>query len=477
METRESRRKSWRSLKSSSLRAIDPLLTRFGALCLAALAIQQALVALSILALAKAAEYSVELSSPGAAELFVTWLVIHGALIILPYAPGVVSLWAADLWQAESYKRFHMISLKKLSVDPKSFPDRELEGRVSALFSSSYQPVLDETIKFTYLLAAAAFNSVFSVLVAAWILSVDLIYVYALSIFACAAYFAIFFRVATTRSVRREWARGRMISVSARMWPNVILGNVVTHNAWLGKLWRRHETYNSRVRSEAALKNTSNLALAIFSVGPVGFYIIWQTIRSMDNPYLLAATLVTLPRVFIVLNNLSNLVFLSFDAGRIIGKLRTLDVGLAAGVGRSAGRVSLSDLTITDRAGNIIEPAAALNDFAVFRPGVRYTIRGPNGAGKTTFLLLLKGILADSAAYLPADRSLDFRNVSSGGSTGQVRLSYIRAMLSDAKVKVLLLDEWDANLDLSTVAEIDAELNEMATKKSIVILDARHRLT
>lgn len=98
----------------------------------------------------------------------------------------------------------------------------------------------------------------------------------------------------------------------------------------------------------------------------------------------------------------------------------------------------------------------------------RYTITGNNGSGKSSFLKIVKGAVADSILMTPETSFLDS---NSDLSTGQARIKEIEGMFSSSP-SILMLDEWDANLDDDNYKKIDMVLNN-ASRRGVVI-EVRH---
>jgi len=98
----------------------------------------------------------------------------------------------------------------------------------------------------------------------------------------------------------------------------------------------------------------------------------------------------------------------------------------------------------------------------------RYRVTGENGSGKSTLLKIIKDRAADAILITPETHFLD---ASSGLSTGQGRIKEIENGLSMAPA-ILMLDEWDANLDEGNCLKIDRLLDEASRR--MLIIEVRH---
>ena len=98
-------------------------------------------------------------------------------------------------------------------------------------------------------------------------------------------------------------------------------------------------------------------------------------------------------------------------------------------------------------------------------------IQGPNGAGKSSVLQYLKKNLGDQAFYLPAQHDLFFPGIEAG-STGERTIAILKQALKDFPQKILLLDEWSANLSQQNIDKLEAIL-QVASKDRLII-EVRH---
>jgi len=103
----------------------------------------------------------------------------------------------------------------------------------------------------------------------------------------------------------------------------------------------------------------------------------------------------------------------------------------------------------------------------------RITLRGENGCGKSTALILIKNALANKAFLLPTHNQLTFTSETNKYSTGESLRKLLQEIIDKVDVDVLLLDEWDANLDKENQEILSALIDHLAEKKCVI--EVRHR--
>jgi ABC-type multidrug transport system fused ATPase/permease subunit len=441
-------------------------LTRLGALVLAAVAVQQMIVAASVYFLAEAAA---RLGDP---QAFLRSFSIYVAALVLPYLPGVLSQYLAQLWKADIFSRFHRVAVDRHPYAPADFPRSALRQTRPTIFANSAQASLGSAADYLYELSAALLNSAMSMIAVAAVVDVRIGLAYLASIAACAVYISCFYGRASLASSTAERKRVALASVAQRMWPNLVLANRLARDTWMSRLHAAHAEYRAAVRSEARVKYGSSVMLSLLSVAPSAVVILHIASTSLADRAHLAELVVTVPRVFQILAMLSFLIYLLFDLSSALGRLKVLDEFFER-ADEAEHPIRFDHLTLADRSGTV--PIASVGDLVdlVWRPG-RYRLEGPNGAGKSTLLLAAKARLGDRAFYVPAEVLLDLPSSTQVGSTGQQKRREIEAVLHDARPAVLLLDEWDANLDPVNARDVDALL-EAASRDGLSVVEVRHR--
>ncbi|MGE7958543.1 ABC transporter ATP-binding protein [Pseudomonas sp. NPDC089530] len=98
----------------------------------------------------------------------------------------------------------------------------------------------------------------------------------------------------------------------------------------------------------------------------------------------------------------------------------------------------------------------------------RFLISGKNGAGKSSLLKLIKSEFTESI-LLPSHAS--FHETEAPLSTGESQVKKLLHVL-EQKAPIILLDEWDANLDTQNKVRVGNILNQKA--EETLIIEVRH---
>lgn len=102
----------------------------------------------------------------------------------------------------------------------------------------------------------------------------------------------------------------------------------------------------------------------------------------------------------------------------------------------------------------------------------RITLKGENGSGKTSLLLLLKYKYGEKAFYLPAKHDLLSKFSKERLSTGQRAIKMLEEIIKSAEASIILLDEWDANLDAENAKALSKTIAELSRKSCVI--ESRH---
>jgi ABC-type multidrug transport system fused ATPase/permease subunit len=251
-------------------------------------------------------------------------------------------------------------------------------------------------------------------------------------------------------------------------WDHLVLGNPGVSEAYLTRF--KH-------LQQALLRNTQQsyllsewvvfLATFLAWVPPVVAYIWVLYSQAFDLQYILPF-LVLLPKQASLIEQIRSLSQLLTFFEVDLESYKTIWKAAQIKDGQWTERIKLHQITFN---GYQYQSLEDLTETMQSQSSGRWTIRGGNGAGKSTLLAFLK-LKLKGAFLLPARAHFYFtvcdRSWTSSGQTMNRQLK----TLASRNDPVLLLDEWDANLDDKARAHWDREINEWA--KSRIVIEVRH---
>lgn len=268
--------------------------------------------------------------------------------------------------------------------------------------------------------------------------------------------------------------RAQLFGVVRRAIDNIWIGNASNFKDWnscyRGRVQRSRNEQSRLSFERSGLSSLTSFAASAPFVAAVVSYAVFK----QNEP----AALATLIRQVAILQNMGVAVSYAVQLSERISRTKLVYANLLLTPKETAshGNISWGDVRLYDSSMDC-EPMTPreLADIAVatygFAPG-RITVRGTNGCGKSTLLAEIKESLGDSAYLLPAQHDLYFSSLegeeaSSGEKTSRI-LDLIEGDYLEASVGVLLLDEWDANLDRCARERHDEALNEIARDRCVV---------
>jgi len=228
--------------------------------------------------------------------------------------------------------------------------------------------------------------------------------------------------------------------------------------------------FNTRIKYKIWEQSVAAIPI-ILSVCSLLIYIsLFQNWSTME----IGAAVAVLPRTLQLLGNAHTLTIIGTKFFEIRQKLLNLSKFLTAPQDVDLSKFARVDaLSVTDLAkGTFIDPSQFLDDLRSGKTDRgRFLITGENGSGKSTFakrayLLSTKAILVDPTTNFAPESGENL-------STGNLFLGNLKKVLKESP-SVLILDEWDANLDKSNTSIIDAKLNDFANDH--LVLEIRHRV-
>lgn len=404
-------------------------------------------------------------------EPFQNYLYLYLAAMLIPYVPGCASFFFLQKWINDAHRALTTRLASLAFGRTERHRDASLRETVESVCSRNSFITLKDYLTFFHGFLGFLLNSMLSMIVLGLLLPGNLLVGYFLSLLLCAVVIALFRPTIAARSGELE---SRFVAYSdalASIWDNTTIGNRYHFRNWSDAVSREATSYYRDSNRVQLLKQAGNLLLAAASLGPTIYLVTHAILDTNTSPGLIAAIIVSLTRVFHILNSLSSLVYQLLDWSSMNARMRVLfdaEVNLSMDARlpeEPVGEITINGALVT----KYTETAEQLKAAA----SGRFTIRGSNGAGKSTLLHVLKTLLLDEALLIPAHHGkLCWQKRIDRMSTGQRTLEQLREASHKASSKYLLLDEWDANLDQRNRRDIDEMLDQLS--HDMVVVEIRH---
>ena len=272
-------------------------------------------------------------------------------------------------------------------------------------------------------------------------------------------------------------SRAKMMQSLLSGWDSIFVGNRWNLNNWRKIFHDKHnKARETSLCSILLVEITTSISL-ILSLVPIIGSLVWLIVTQHHNYSLLTALVATLPRQITTIQYMSDIVSYSAQWNSVKTRLHGVakSLKLPENSEQFIGNISWGEIYAQN--GTTVTPIFSLEDLEKitkgFGPG-RITIRGRNGSGKSSLIALLKEKFGDNSFLLPSHSDLIF--LSSYGkslSTGEKMILILDEIKNDVKTNLLLLDEWDANLDHSNIGNISQKIKVIA--KNICVIEVRHR--
>lgn len=430
------------------------------------LVVQQISVALSVLLLARAAG---SIGQPVVAmQLFAGFVLC----MVLPYLLGILAGFLFQRWYLAVLRYVIDLAVARHPFRPRHYPLRGVGAERTAIFSNTAPAVLAEFCDYVVSLMASGLNAGLTVFAVALVTDWRLAAAWLASFAGCLAITRYSGPRTSTVETAAEEARVGLAAQGASLWPNLAIGNAVTASNWTAALGTRLNSYAGAFTRSIGIQSVTQLAIALVSLIPASALLLVLAIGRKDDPAQLAALLVIAPRVFQILLSLNELCVGIYGWSRIRGQLMVL-VGFFREPEDALPPEPGTSVALSSQPGGTPLTATDVDGPITRRERARILVTGPNGAGKTTFLLTLKERYGKDAFYLPSQSDLSL-SLDKAASTGEQKLGELGALCAmKALPELVLLDEWDANLDSRNRSAADGMIEALA-KRSLVI-EVRHR--
>lgn len=254
----------------------------------------------------------------------------------------------------------------------------------------------------------------------------------------------------------------------SRSWDNIILGNQLFYDRWKMQFASLFSDSERAAEQTVKMRDWSVSIAALVTNGLVlgsALFMIWM---HQNNTAFALAMLVMLPRSLQTVMHIQIIQSYFANWKTLQEKLAVTNKSLSIPDSLDlSAYIKPESIQVKELQGSIDHIEAHLNSSTCGR----YTITGQNGSGKSCLMLNLKNKFGLSALYLPAQHQLFLHDSQVNLSSGELTLATFEH-LKTLECKILLLDEWDANLSLENRSILDHVLDEISKKR--IVVEIRH---
>jgi ABC-type transport system involved in cytochrome bd biosynthesis fused ATPase/permease subunit len=400
------------------------------------------------------------------------------------YIPGIVSAYILEKAKAQAIYKYTEAFSESHKCIPTHLTEKEFQQDKEPWLTSENNKTIEEVFYVVYDVASTGLNTLLNI--AALCIAIDsrILIGYLISFILLPIVSNHFKTQLEETAINLQDDRKFMSQTLLSGWDNILVGNSYNFSIWWKQFKKRWEAYNNSSAKAALLTSLASTGAMICSLIPVAVTFIWL-LMSTSSTIKLAALIATLPRQIQIIQHFQILTSYTMHWHGSYARLKALMQSLILSKRDTtifSKRVNLSQIGFrVDGSSERFSSFEQLLEVVNKRKPARITIHGQNGTGKTTLINLLKEELKDHAYYLPTNSRLFFETtIEASHSTGQKVKACLQELAqkyhieNQSMLPILLLDEWDANLDAKNVESISLILDDFA--KYCCVIEISHRL-
>lgn len=403
------------------------------------------------------------------------WLGLYLASLFLPYFPGALALIEITKAKVKANVQFIQQFTEVYKGRLIEWANANNQTNKSAIITSEAPQTINSYFDYIYYFASTTLNVVLNLLTVALIVEPLLIVSYVVGIVLAFVILKLQKKWKKILALRAQQGRIKWIGMLWKAWDNILINNQYNFLLWKEKTNKRAQRLVTSALKLEGYSQSISIAMAFALLIPTFVLVVYFAITRVNDLTWIAMLVVVLPRLFQVLSYSYEMLFMLADFPMQQSRLKTIyalfDEAKLQDSSNSKNelekRINWNKLSINSGEAN---PKDLI--FQLPHSG-RYTIKGENGSGKTSLLLLLKLLNPTTTFYLPPKHDLTFNISKDKHSTGQFATKALHELLEHSKAKILLLDEWDANLDKDNFNLINQALDKLS--ENIFVLESIHK--
>lgn len=421
---------------------------------------------------------------------FFPFLICYLLSVVLYYVPNGIAFILKTSWKQRAQRSFIEAFVSSNKQNISEWSNKGLKEQKLSILTAEGPTALNALIDYIYDLAVYVMSAAFNIAALSLVLEPLFAVAYGISLVAVFIVMKLKRRAQRQLTQKALTARVDLIQSLLAAWDNVLLGNQYNFNLWQAKTEQRLDRCLKKnvelERFDQFLATFVSLMTSIPTLSVVAYFMILHR----HDPVRLAEFVVILPLLFNILSytyqTLSLLFRWAMHQSKLIAIYRTIQpsnhpskdaqLSLARKVKWAKMQMFPGNATAPETQVSLSAPRYIQSPDDLLSQATssgRVTIRGENGCGKSTALLMVKNALAQRAFFLPTHSSLSFEAETNKYSTGESLRNRLLEILEKVDAEVLLLDEWDANLDADNKEQLSQLIDQLAVNKCVI--EVRHR--
>ena len=406
---------------------------------------------------------------------FSLWLVLFILSLSLIYVPGPATAYFQSKAIFSSFKKYVDMFTDSFSSRARLRTNIEFKQERQPYLNNEAWLVINEFVGFIINVLTTLFNIIFNIGILGFIIDQTLMLAYAVTIPLITITIKSLKTRVTFSAKHAQADRTAMLQALLPAWDSILVGNQLNIHLWKNYFVNKHHNANkSALKCVLFSELTTIISMFLILLPVVGTWV-WLLYQNTGNVVFLSVLVATFPRQIITIFHVSAIVAYASRWNSLKTRLEGLKSALDITEPIHAGTISWQRLKAEkDNTVSTIDSINSIQNITQdYSPG-RITLRGDNGTGKSSLLALIKEQVSEEAFLLPPHSEMFFEFSSNRSlSTGEKIIASLDEIKKSGTLQLLLLDEWDANLDKKHIVTISERLNELA--KEICIIEVRHR--
>lgn len=416
---------------------------------------------------------------------FFYYLILYLCSLVLPYVPWCIAFVVRISWKQEAQRSFINAYVASNRNNITEWGNKAIKEEKLSVLTAEAPTAINALIDWIFDLYAYILSVIFNIIALSIVVEPLFALAYGVSVTAVIVVMELKRRTQRQLTKKAISARVDLTQQLLASWDNVLLGNEYNFQIWQERTTQRLKRCLQKNVDLERFDQVMAIFVSLMTSIPSLLVVVYYMYIHQHDPVKLSSFIVTMPILFMILSYTYQTLSLAFRWGMHKSKL----IALFRAIQPSREYETVLEKKVKwDRIKLMNETRAADTQISLAAPKVltqpselmekttlpgRLTLRGENGSGKSTLLMLMKNELQNRAFFLPTHSQLSFSSDTDKYSTGEALKKRLEEILGKVSADVLLLDEWDANLDSENKEALSLLIDEISEKKCVI--EVRHR--